>query len=280
MWSIVCLVLATAGAQPRWLVTGQEITVSGQEGQDQVEFTLLAPGLPPQSLGYGKFEGQVNPAKMYLQWRGQVLEVTSQMPFSAFGYVNEYNFERREPRWTRAYTQDPSLEMLNRVRGHLKRTEIDQAQAALEQVLYPHHYYQDEPMALEFLLAGHRGALDLYRRRRVSQAVALMEKAIRPFQGLVENWPWQALVQPKGVVALNDYGYFLEQNGQAAQAVEVLQRVVLQDPQRTPAYLNLADAQVRLGQRQEARKNFKMYVQQRQRQELPVPDRVWKFLKD
>lgn len=45
---------------------------------------------------------------------------------------------------------------------------------------------------------------------------------------------------------LNDYGFYLDNAGDTLKAIEVLCRVIRLDSTRTPAYLNLADAQSRL----------------------------------
>ncbi|MBT9585070.1 hypothetical protein IV102_17135 [bacterium] len=58
----------------------------------------------------------------------------------------------------------------------------------------------------------------------------------------------------------------------------MLERVLVQDPGRTPAYLNLADALERLGREREAREHWQHYVELRRAQGLGIPDRVLKKL--
>lgn len=92
----------------------------------------------------------------------------------------------------------------------LGRGEIAGAHQVLEQVLYPHHYFEAEEMALEFPCAAQRKAAQYHRQGRSAAAADLMNQAIEPFAGLVADWPWPALRQAKGLTALNDYGTFLE----------------------------------------------------------------------
>ncbi len=52
------------------------------------------------------------------------------------------------------------------------------------------------------------------------------------------------------LTALNDYGFWLAEAGEAVEAERVLDEVLRRDPARTPAYLNRADARIKLRDRQ------------------------------
>lgn len=57
----------------------------------------------------------------------------------------------------------------------------------------------------------------------------------------------------------NDYGFYLDRAGKTQQAIDVLSQVTDVDPDRTVAYLNLADAQYSAGQTADAKANYAEY---------------------
>lgn len=68
-------------------------------------------------------------------------------------------------------------------------------------------------------------------------------------------------IDPQGkdaevLTALNDYGFWLAEAGDAAEAERVLGEVLRRDPARTPAYLNRADARIKLRDRQRDQRDF------------------------
>lgn len=79
----------------------------------------------------------------------------------------------------------------------------------------------------------------------------------------------------------NDAGYFLEQANRAAEAIPVLEEVVAFDPTRTPAYLNLADAYQKSGDKAKAKANYQKYVDLMEKagKGTKVPARVRSILK-
>ncbi len=79
----------------------------------------------------------------------------------------------------------------------------------------------------------------------------------------------------------NDAGYFLEQANRVTEAIPVLEEVVAFDPTRTPAYLNLADAYRKAGDKAKAKANYQKYVELMEKagKGAKVPARVRAFLK-
>ncbi|WP_122847452.1 tetratricopeptide repeat protein [Pseudomonas viridiflava] len=57
----------------------------------------------------------------------------------------------------------------------------------------------------------------------------------------------------------NDVGFLFSESGHYAEAVELLRRVVLDNPDRKVAYLNLADAYWGMNKKVEARENYQKY---------------------
>ena len=94
---------------------------------------------------------------------------------------------------------------------------------------------------------GHRhGAIDAF-------AKVLDGKILDTVYGL-------SLVDRALVVEMNDYGFYLEETGRYADAVEVLTTVWNVDATRAVVYVNLADAQFALGRPAEAKTNYARYA--------------------
>jgi tetratricopeptide (TPR) repeat protein len=84
------------------------------------------------------------------------------------------------------------------------------------------------------------------------------------------------------VAIMNDLGFFYEQSNRPIQAIPILEEVVAWDDRRTPAYLNLADAYAKAGDKEKARANYGKYVEQMEaaHKGAKVPSRVRDFLKN
>ena len=88
---------------------------------------------------------------------------------------------------------------------------------------------------------------------------------------------------PEQLAALNDYGFWLAEAGNPAEADAVLGEVLRRDPARTPAYLNRADARIKLrDQRREqrdyfnalAQEDYRLYCSRRLAANEPIPEKV------
>ncbi|WP_051593649.1 ankyrin repeat domain-containing protein [Achromobacter sp. DH1f] len=88
---------------------------------------------------------------------------------------------------------------------------------------------------------------------------------------------------PEALAALNDYGFWLAEAGNPAEADAVLGEVLRRDPARTPAYLNRADARLKLrDQRRDqrsyfetlAQEDYRLYCTRRLAAGEPIPAKV------
>ena len=104
-----------------------------------------------------------------------------------------------------------------------------------------------------------------------------LDKAIDQLKLTSSKLPLRA----SSAALFNDLGYFLEQANRAAEAIAVLEKVVAFDTTRTPAYLNLADAYQKSGDKAKAKQNYQKYVDQMEKngKAAKVPARVREFLK-
>ncbi len=60
----------------------------------------------------------------------------------------------------------------------------------------------------------------------------------------------------------NDKAYYLEQSGLYEEAINLLEKIINQHPNRTVAYINLGDAYWGLGNKDKAQQTYKTYVKQ------------------
>lgn len=88
---------------------------------------------------------------------------------------------------------------------------------------------------------------------------------------------------PEMLTALNDYGFWLAESGDAVQADRVLSDVLRRDPSRTAAYLNRADARwvqsAKAGDRRGyfealAREDYRLYCANRLMAKEPIPGNI------
>ncbi|AFY71161.1 hypothetical protein Pse7367_2908 [Thalassoporum mexicanum PCC 7367] len=127
----------------------------------------------------------------------------------------------------------------------------------------------------EALIQGHAAALVYYRTKQYQKAadrLALMFDLTSDLVGLIEPgqevempdrwisaWNRIGLDFPYYILELNDYGYFLQKAGNHVDAVKVLSAVVVENPQRTAAHINLADSLWETSQQELAVGHYKTY---------------------
>lgn len=120
------------------------------------------------------------------------------------------------------------------------------------------------------LKIGYDLGLGFYKKKQLSQA-------IEQLQFTASTLP----VRSSTVPLFNDLGFFLEQANRAMEAIPVLEKVVAFDATRTPAYLNLADAYAKAGDKSKAKSNYQKYVElmEKSGKGAKVPARVRDYLK-
>jgi hypothetical protein len=98
---------------------------------------------------------------------------------------------------------------------------------------------------------AYQSSLALFRSGQKLQAAQSLLAAAGPKPWTIDN---------STVAVFNDLGYFLEQAGQYKDAVDVLTAVIAAFPDRTVAYLNLADAYAGRKDTALAKSNYRKYI--------------------
>lgn len=73
---------------------------------------------------------------------------------------------------------------------------------------------------------------------------------------------------------VNDYAFFLAESGKTDKAEPLLSQVIKAAPDRAVAYLNLADVQWGLGKKEEAKPNYRKYLELLGNNRSVAPQRV------
>jgi hypothetical protein len=115
--------------------------------------------------------------------------------------------------------------------------------------------------------AAFRRALDAAARRATAlwkqgDKQAAVEAFAKVLNGKIYDTAYGLAPVDRTLVAeMNDYGFYLEETGRYAEAVDVLTSVWNVDATRAVVYLNLADAQFALGRTADARPNYARYAE-------------------
>ncbi len=157
---------------------------------------------------------------------------------------------------------------------HLDRGEWTDAHALFDAMgTSPNGGHSDhtDSMFELFLTAYHLEALSAFRGGHPVAASDIASK----FRDHCGNW-WPEQPTPQVLERLNDLAFFLDEGGDHERAEAWLTRVVEAAPDRTVAWLNLADAEWALDRPEKARGHYETYLGQmtRDNRQRRIPRRV------
>jgi hypothetical protein len=265
-------------------------------------------------IGKYNGEGIINTAKVDVFYSDNYIEIISQRPFSAFYSELILKCDSSIFNKMVLNYGDPSEETLKKekeliskgdIKGFRKLENSDEGY-----ISYPSSY-QDYgnlgPFAIE---SCHDLALKQYEKGNAKVATEIMESGIDIFfnndftigdkeynwkdqkeltrgriQEVLSNYKdWQAqyssnpnkLISFEGFVDIfNDFAFFLSEAHQNKEAKMYLEKVIQFSPKRVVAYINLADVNWILGNKQEARIQYSQYLKLLGRNTKNVPKRVF-----
>jgi tetratricopeptide (TPR) repeat protein len=115
-------------------------------------------------------------------------------------------------------------------------------------------------------------SLSIFKSGKKPEAAQLLLKSIG-------SKPWT--IDNSNVTIFNDLGYFLTEAAQYKDAVDVLVEVIAKFPDRTVAYLNIADAYSGLNNIIAAKENYQKYIvmMTNDGKQAKIPKRVTDFMK-
>jgi tetratricopeptide (TPR) repeat protein len=227
----------------------------------------------------------VNKAKTYVQCQARVIELHSQLPFSAAEVIQTFSWNGLRLKYVATRHEDPSAEFIEEMIRAAEKGDTrtlrpflknDPAEGTVE-VMYPYAYITRQLFA-DAIKRGHNVATRLFRQGRAREAALRLSlmfdvteelnqivSADEPLKESPARWlaAWKAQELEPGdyVYALNDYGFFLQQAGDHSRAVATFKAIIEVDPARAVAYLNLADSLWMLDRKGEARAHYRTYRQ-------------------
>jgi len=235
-------------------------------------------------------EGYLNPAKTNNDCENGLIRLYSQMPFSAYTYIQTFRWQNQQLSYISSSAADPSAETVDRlIEQVVKGNDIFEEEAF--GFFYPHRYIYAAKLA-DAIDQGHQVALQLYQQGNPQAAAQRLAKMFdltvrlseivvkgslkQPPQQWLESWQEMAVDPKNYVAALNDYGFFLQEVGDHPAAITIFRMAIRADRDRTVAYLNLADSLWAQGELTEARQNYRIYQQlmAKARWQSKIPQKV------
>jgi len=222
----------------------------------------------------------LNTAKLEFSTEGNYLYVWSQAPYSAYESIVELEWAGDRFYYASHVYDDPTARYYAEKADRLKAKDLNGLIELAEEgyPLYPGSYEETFTLAGPVLKLAQQQANKAHKKYPET-ALRYLEYGLEQYAEAYGTWGYvdgtlkkAELTDPERtysesrltlgayVAALNDYGYYLYLNGQNKQAKPVLVNVVKLVPSRTVAYLNLADVEWKLGQREAAKTHYKQYL--------------------
>jgi tetratricopeptide (TPR) repeat protein len=178
-------------------------------------------------------------------------------------YFYRWNAKEQQFQETRKEYHDPWADNMAVLEGHLAKGRFERARAQVTRMgTSPNGGHSDVTPLLSkmFFNAYHEHATRLYKKGKKAEAAdlammvlyrpPLIERSEHADKPLIERAGWVNTVSktrfpiektPKHLGMLNDLAFFLGENGDLDEAIEELNTVIREAPEREVAYLNLAD---------------------------------------
>jgi tetratricopeptide (TPR) repeat protein len=216
-------------------------------------------------------ELQFNSAKGSVECKGTQISLSSQMPYKATVRSTSLSWKQGKLQVGETRTEDPSAESLAQVEKKLKEGDIEAALKHLEDIFYPHQYYNEFDMAARILQRAHEAASKRFKGKDVAGAAKVLETAFEHFSEHSVHPEGREIIPAARLAAIrNDYGFFLAEAGRLEEAEKELREVVAAAPERAVARLNLADVLWAQGKKEEADTQYREYAKRMPRKKWPA----------
>ncbi|WP_256761724.1 type IV pilus biogenesis/stability protein PilW [Cohnella sp. WQ 127256] len=223
----------------------------------------------------------LNTAKLEFSIVKNQIHVWSQVPFRAYQSTVELEWEgdrfnlishEYDDPTARFYEEKDRLIQAKDIQGLIKLSSTNDP-------FYPGAYSESYTLATPALKLAYQKALQA-QKKDIKTAISYLEFGLNQYAEGFGSWGFEDgtltktdIVGEKGssfqpdrlslneyVAILNDYSYFLSLAGRNKEAKPILDNVIKLVPNRTVAYLNIADVEWVLGQKTAAKAHYKQYV--------------------
>ena len=221
-------------------------------------------------------KGFLNPAKANSACQDEAIRLYSQIPFSAFTYIQIFRWENQQLSYISSTSEDPSAEAVDRLIEQVAQGKNVIFEDEAFGIFYPQNYINAAKLT-EAIAIGHKVTWRLYQQGNLQAAsqrlknmfnltVSLTEIIGKSSQSplpqkWVETWKDMAIAPIIYIPALNDYGFFLQELGNHQDAIPIFRSVISADRDRNAAYLNLGDSLWAEGEIEQAKQNYRSYQQ-------------------
>ena len=164
------------------------------EPMDGPELALIGYGENTLYLGSTSFSMYMNPVKTYswFDMEEDLVVIASQYPYSMSTNIVFYrwNPETMILVPVDSTNEDYSVDQLLLVDSLLETGEIGMAAEALDNVMYPTHYYNNEEMSCRFLIAAQAASMTAFQEGNIQGAVQYYETARSVFERTSCDMDW------------------------------------------------------------------------------------------
>jgi tetratricopeptide (TPR) repeat protein len=298
---------ASAEVDDDQLEPTQDLKSLNKKGADGLRFrfhkdeTFWLQGIKAGKIVWQKkfpVDGTVNEAKTTVKSEGQQISVISEQPFSALQYIYRFSWDGVKLTYLGESSEDPTEEAIAKATDAALKGNPNATKFASDACAYSDRYI-DGSVISSLLEQGHKAALKLYKEGKKQDAQSRLKLVFDTSYVLitmrgelsdadekkkdVEKWlaGWHlesiGLQADAFTHALNDYGFFLQENGKDKEAKQVFDAVLEEDNDLSVAHLNLADSLYNLGNLAEAKENYKTYINQiaKTRDANKIPTRAY-----
>jgi tetratricopeptide (TPR) repeat protein len=225
----------------------------------------------------------LNTAKSGAEIKGKDILLWSQAPGLMLTTTQRFSWDGTSLLFKAKTENDPSLNAIKRYIDIAAHGTEDQYEKAKKNddltIMYPGNYVNGEVIG-RIVDAGHKAAMTTYHAGKVKAAADRMELAFEcaadcwsenqgaEYKDSDADWDqWLSIFAADGlklplskyIPALNDYGYFLQKQNDLDDAISIYRSLLKRDPNRVPAYLDLANALWDTGKKSEAKKYYATY---------------------
>jgi tetratricopeptide (TPR) repeat protein len=254
---------------------------------DQIELVFVATDKDASNIklldrAVSSKEGNmfINTAKLDISTQDNHIKVWTQAPFRAFESDVDLDWTGDKLQVISHKYTDPSALFFEQKSLLIQNKDVDGLikQWNEDYPMYPMFYSDYFTLATPALRLAHQKALSL-QKNNLKTAISYLEFGLQQYDksfiipgyadgtltktdiiGTKDSLYTEDRLSLSAYVGIvNDYAYFLSLSGRIKEAKPILVNVTKLVPNRTVAYLNLADVEWSLGQRNDAKTHYKQY---------------------
>lgn len=237
-----------------------ELFIAYEEpAEGSVKFFLVGKSKSGNILWKAQFpiiEEYINIAKLTVECTASEITLLSQFPYSAAEAWQKFEWKKGTITLIDSGSGDPSEEA---VAGAINRALNGEGVEVNADIFYPGRYIYSERLKTA-IQSGHQKALEFYKQKNLKQAIKVLGDVLEvtiklaeiitfvekedsnPYIYWADLWLRAEIQRNDYINALNDFGFFLQEDKQIDKSIEVFEAVLLFVPDRVVTHLNLADA--------------------------------------